>query len=268
MHSSGCIRVIVVPRAEFSTVETSLERSDVCVSPIPRSRIDPPEDPPSRRRRRVYNTHCSRTYPPMTASSVPLPRARRSHRRRRTRPRFVGESVVHPFPLVFVYRSHPRARPRDGDRLVRHPQRPHASRTTPPLQRGAQRRTRAAPWRLHRPRIASTTGQNARIPLNTRTRPRARFVLRFYLSKGVCFFSRIEDTRTSKYKRSKKTEEEPTSRGEKRVERGKNASRGGTRRRRRRRARARTRRVRLGEGRTAMGRESRAGAGASRFDAG
>ena len=248
MHSSGCIRVIVVPRAEFSTVEISLERSDVCVSPIPRSRIDPPEDPPSRRRRRVYNTHCSRTYPPMTASSVPPPRARRSHRRRRTRPRFVGESVVHPFPLVFVYRSHPRARPRDGDRLVRHPQRPHASRTTPPLQRGAQRRTRAAPWRLHRPRIASTTGQNARIPLNTRTRPRARFVLRFYLSKGVCFFSRIEDTRTSKYKppkrtdrrrpkknRPEKTEEEPTSRGE-------NASRGGTRRRRRR-ARARTRRA-------------------------
>jgi len=230
MHSSGCIRVIVVPRAEFSTVEISLERSDVRVSPIPRSRIDPPEDPPSRRRRRVYNTHCSRTYPPMTASSVPPPRARRSHRRRRTRPRFVGESVVHPFPLVFVYRSHPRARPRDGDRLVRHPQRPHASRTTPPLQRGAQRRTRAAPWRLHRPRIASTTGQNARIPLNTRTRPRARFVLRFYLSKGVCFFSRIEDTRTSKYKRSKKTHDRRRPKKNRRRE-GKNASRGGKTRR-------------------------------------
>ena len=247
MHSSGCIRVIVVPRAEFSTVEISLERSDVRVSPIPRSRIDPPEDPPSRRRRRVYNTHCSRTYPPMTASSVPLPRARRSHRRRRTRPRFVGESVVHPFPLVFVYRSQPRARTRDGDRLVRHPQRPHASRTTPPLweRRAASdaRRTVAPPPTTHR------VDHAARMHAFRSTRGRAHARDLFYvLSKGVCFFSRIEDTRTSKYKppkrtdrrrpkknRPEKTEEEPTSRGE-------NASRGGTRRRRRR-ARARTRRA-------------------------
>lgn len=233
MHSSGCIRVIVVPRAEFSTVEISLERSDVRVSPIPRSRIDPPEDPPSRRRRRVYNTHCSRTYPPMTASSVPPPRARRSHRRRRTRPRFVGESVVHPFPLVFVYRSHPRARPRDGDRLVRHPQRPHASRTTPPLRerRAASdaRRTVAPPPTTHR------VDHAAKMLAFRSTRGRAHARDLFYvLSKGVCFFSRIEDTRTSKYKRSKKnrpkkTDDEPTSRGGtrregKRVERG-NASR-------------------------------------------
>ena len=188
MHSSGCIRVIVVPRAEFSTVEISLERSDVRVSPIPRSRIDPPEDPPSRRRRRVYNTHCSRTYPPMTASSVPPPRARRSHRRRRTRPRFVGESVVHPFPLVFVYRSHPRARPRDGDRLVRHPQRPHASRTTPPLQRGAQRRTRAAPWRLHRPRIASTTRPECTHSVQHEDAPTREICFTFLFIQGCVFF--------------------------------------------------------------------------------